>query len=310
MDTIWITPAEAAQALSISTETLRRWDAEGRIPGPERRTAGGHRRYCQRSVERLAQVQRGERSAASTNVVEVPAIEREGNVTTLRDADGSVGYLVSFPTPAPPEPSVWEHWADHALAREARLLQQLTSQRLHLSVLVPIGTGCLMAGPRVGVQVWRCEYMAVWGHLCSLPFQLDLELHLLGDMPQALMSLGDHTQWPAQAEQRLQQLGCSAILARTKLSTSTHPIEQALAARTLDRADIEAMQALPAPPRNVGAAHMRFECFKNGHNGTLPVSGEFDERGRPRQIWAPVPMPREQAVEMQRKRRMRLRAAA
>jgi putative resolvase len=42
----------SARRLGVSTETLRRWGAEGRLT--EVRTAGGHRRYLASDIERLS----------------------------------------------------------------------------------------------------------------------------------------------------------------------------------------------------------------------------------------------------------------
>ena len=39
-----VTISEAADALGVSIQTLRRWEAEGRLQ-PESRTKAGHRRY-------------------------------------------------------------------------------------------------------------------------------------------------------------------------------------------------------------------------------------------------------------------------
>ena len=50
--TIFLTIQDAANLLGVSSDTLRRWDAEGRFL-PDRRTAGGWRLY---SRERLLQI--------------------------------------------------------------------------------------------------------------------------------------------------------------------------------------------------------------------------------------------------------------
>lgn len=45
---------QAAEVLGISGETLRRWEAEGRIPKPQR-TLGGHRRYSEADLWNIQQ---------------------------------------------------------------------------------------------------------------------------------------------------------------------------------------------------------------------------------------------------------------
>lgn len=47
-----LTPKQAAAILSMSTETLRNWEADGRIKS--QRTPGGHRRFVEADVEALA----------------------------------------------------------------------------------------------------------------------------------------------------------------------------------------------------------------------------------------------------------------
>lgn len=47
----FLTPPQAAKALSVCTKTLQRWEAAGRIQAY--RTPGGHRRYKQEDITRL-----------------------------------------------------------------------------------------------------------------------------------------------------------------------------------------------------------------------------------------------------------------
>ncbi len=46
-----LTIGEAARILGVSVETLRRWDADGKIDAV--RTPGGQRRFVRAAVERL-----------------------------------------------------------------------------------------------------------------------------------------------------------------------------------------------------------------------------------------------------------------
>ncbi len=46
-----LTIGEAARILGVSVETLRRWDADGKIDAV--RTPGGQRRFVRADVERL-----------------------------------------------------------------------------------------------------------------------------------------------------------------------------------------------------------------------------------------------------------------
>ena len=52
MRTNILTPLVAAQRLGVSTETLRRWSLDGRLP--VMKTAGGRRRYSLEDIERLS----------------------------------------------------------------------------------------------------------------------------------------------------------------------------------------------------------------------------------------------------------------
>jgi excisionase family DNA binding protein len=47
-----LTPAEAARRLSVTVDTLRRWEREGLIC--PHRTPGGHRRYQPDAIDALA----------------------------------------------------------------------------------------------------------------------------------------------------------------------------------------------------------------------------------------------------------------
>lgn len=46
-----LTITEASRSLGISTDTLRRWEQEGRVKPV--RTVGGHRRYSQADIDSL-----------------------------------------------------------------------------------------------------------------------------------------------------------------------------------------------------------------------------------------------------------------
>lgn len=48
----WLMPSEAASDLEISPKTLTKWAIKGKIP--HTRTLGGHRRYAEVDVKRLA----------------------------------------------------------------------------------------------------------------------------------------------------------------------------------------------------------------------------------------------------------------
>ncbi len=47
---------KAAKLLGVSQQTLRNWEAEGKI-APERTAGGGHRRYSREQVDKLRQAQ-------------------------------------------------------------------------------------------------------------------------------------------------------------------------------------------------------------------------------------------------------------
>jgi excisionase family DNA binding protein len=49
----FLLPSEAARLLGVATSTLRRWAEEGKIHSGT--TIGGHRRYREREITRLAQ---------------------------------------------------------------------------------------------------------------------------------------------------------------------------------------------------------------------------------------------------------------
>ena len=49
----FLLPAEAARMLGVATSTLRRWAEEGKLQSGT--TIGGHRRYRERDISRLAQ---------------------------------------------------------------------------------------------------------------------------------------------------------------------------------------------------------------------------------------------------------------
>jgi MerR family transcriptional regulator, light-induced transcriptional regulator len=68
--------SSAARAVGVSVETLRKWDSRYGL-GPSRVSSGGHRRYTQADVERLAAmralVARGTATAEAARVVVAPA---------------------------------------------------------------------------------------------------------------------------------------------------------------------------------------------------------------------------------------------
>ena len=49
----FLLPAEAARMLGVATSTLRRWAEEGKLQSGS--TIGGHRRYRESDISRLAQ---------------------------------------------------------------------------------------------------------------------------------------------------------------------------------------------------------------------------------------------------------------
>ena len=49
----FLLPAEAARMLGVATSTLRRWAEEGKLQSGS--TIGGHRRYRESDITRLAQ---------------------------------------------------------------------------------------------------------------------------------------------------------------------------------------------------------------------------------------------------------------
>lgn len=50
-ETNLLSPAKAAQELGVSTDTLKRWEADKKIKAT--RTLGGHRRYARAEIERV-----------------------------------------------------------------------------------------------------------------------------------------------------------------------------------------------------------------------------------------------------------------
>lgn len=53
----------AARALSVSVDTLRRWEAEGKITST--RTLGGQRRYTPAEITRVRELMAGEEKASA-----------------------------------------------------------------------------------------------------------------------------------------------------------------------------------------------------------------------------------------------------
>lgn len=75
---------EAAEALGISTDTLRRWIADGRVAAT--RTSGGQRAITREEVNRLLAERR--RSGAERPIVAQSARNRFPGVVTSVKADG------------------------------------------------------------------------------------------------------------------------------------------------------------------------------------------------------------------------------
>ena len=67
-ETNLLSPAKAAQELGVSTDTLKRWEADKKIKAT--RTLGGHRRYSTVEIER---VKNGDPVDAPTSSEEVTA---------------------------------------------------------------------------------------------------------------------------------------------------------------------------------------------------------------------------------------------
>jgi len=55
-----LTPQAAARELGVSTDTLKRWEANGKIRAA--RTVGGHRRFDPAEVERVKNAEPAEES--------------------------------------------------------------------------------------------------------------------------------------------------------------------------------------------------------------------------------------------------------
>lgn len=101
----WLTVQEAADVLGISTSTLRRWTAQGRVR--ERRTPGGHRRYEVNDIR--AEVERRQAGRARVRPLDPPAgaipglaalIERDGAILAQEAArhlyvEGPEGWFAS-----------------------------------------------------------------------------------------------------------------------------------------------------------------------------------------------------------------------
>lgn len=79
----WYSIAEAASFLGVSQDTLRRWEKKGNlIP---RRTAGGHRRYAKKQLERALRT-----PTARTIATKRPQFQRKSHIphkTQIRKPD-------------------------------------------------------------------------------------------------------------------------------------------------------------------------------------------------------------------------------
>lgn len=71
----WLTPAQAAEILGVTTQTLRNWSAAGTLI-PRRDRPTGARRYHVRDVEFLAAARRSSAAAKAARhaAVDTPAI--------------------------------------------------------------------------------------------------------------------------------------------------------------------------------------------------------------------------------------------
>jgi hypothetical protein len=66
--------SQASRILNISTETLRTWESQGRLPFEVERTPGGQRRYPAAAVNALAEEQRAGRAALLSPRVEAARV--------------------------------------------------------------------------------------------------------------------------------------------------------------------------------------------------------------------------------------------
>ena len=82
---------QAAELLGVSPETLRRWEADGRIA--THRSAGGQRLVALAEVRRLLAERRSANSPASRPAVRGSARNRFPGIVTRIERDGLVGVV-------------------------------------------------------------------------------------------------------------------------------------------------------------------------------------------------------------------------
>ena len=99
MRTNILTPLVAAQRLGVSTETLRRWSLDGKLP--VMKTAGGRRRYSLEDIERLSptnQTSVGESQEVIVGYARVSSHDQkasgdlERQITRLKEAGATTVY--------------------------------------------------------------------------------------------------------------------------------------------------------------------------------------------------------------------------
>jgi molybdopterin-binding protein len=82
---------QAAELLDVSVETIRRWDAEGRIR--TQRSGGGQRMVPLSEVRRLLEERRGDRRSAARPIVAQSARNRFEGIVTHIDRNNVAGVV-------------------------------------------------------------------------------------------------------------------------------------------------------------------------------------------------------------------------
>ncbi len=82
---------QAAEILGVSTDTLRRWEADGRLT--TERSAGGQRLVALAEVRRLLTVRRGSSGPSGRPTVRGSARNRFPGIVTRIDRDGVVAVV-------------------------------------------------------------------------------------------------------------------------------------------------------------------------------------------------------------------------
>lgn len=121
-----VKPAEAAKALSISTETLRGYAEEGRIPFVS--TPGGHRRYIIEDV-RYALL-----------------MEKSVTIPSLEDAEGEPRLAAEIPAAPIRRAPRWNAMSLDALAADA---EEPVKEALRIPFIGKPGTGRFIIGQGV-----------------------------------------------------------------------------------------------------------------------------------------------------------------